>query len=73
MRVAALLRRAHVTTTPRARAHAPHRMKPDEYMKGVIYFYTDMFYVCACCAVLACLGGTGGGGAGAPPRDEEER
>jgi len=49
------------------------RMKPDEYMKGVIYFYTDMFYVCACCAVLACLGGTGGGGAGAPPRDEEER
>jgi len=50
------------------------KMQPDEYMKGVIYFYTDMFYVCACCALLACLGGGGGGGnAGAPPRDEEER
>ena len=47
------------------------KMKPDEYMKGVIYFYTDMFYVCACCALLACLGG--GGGQGAPPKDEEER
>lgn len=49
------------------------RMKPDEYMKGVIYFYTDMFYVCACCALMACLGGSGGAPAGAPPRDEEER
>merc|ERR1712167_16472 len=47
------------------------KMQPDEYMKGVIYFYTDMFYVCACCALLACLGG--GGGQGAPPKDEEER
>ena len=35
-------------------------MQPDEYMKGVIYFYTDMFYVCACCALLACMGGSGG-------------
>lgn len=50
------------------------KMQPDEYMKGVIYFYTDMFYVCACCALLACLGGGGGGNSGgAPPRDEEER
>ena len=47
------------------------KMSPDEYLKGVIYFYTDMFYVCACCALLACLGG--GGNGGAPPKDEEER
>ena len=72
---------AHAMHTPCTRhAHAMHmhmpcRMKPDEYMKGVIYFYTDIFYVCACCALLACLGGGGGGGGGggAPPRDEEER
>lgn len=48
------------------------KMQPDEYLKGVIYFYTDMFYVCACCALIACLGG-GGGNGGAPPKDEEER
>lgn len=50
------------------------KMLPDEYMKGVIYFYTDMFYVCACCALLACLGGGGGnGGGGTPPKADEER
>jgi hypothetical protein len=45
-------------------------MSPDEYMKGVIYFYTDMFYVCMCCALLACLG-SAGGGSGAPETEEE--
>jgi len=33
-----------------------HRMVPDDYMKGVIYFYTDFIYVCLCCALLSCLG-----------------
>ena len=33
------------------------RMVPDDYMKGVIYFYTDFIYVCLCCALLGCLGG----------------
>ena len=46
------------------------KMSPDEYMKGVIYFYTDMFYVCMCCALLACLG-SAGGGSGAPETEEE--
>ena len=46
------------------------KMSPDEYMKGVIYFYTDMFYVCMCCALLACLGSAGGGN-GAPETEEE--
>ena len=46
------------------------QMSPDEYMKGVIYFYTDMFYVCMCCALLACLG-SAGGGSGAPETEEE--
>lgn len=32
------------------------RMVPDDYMKGVIYFYTDFVYVCMCCALLGCLG-----------------
>ena len=31
-------------------------MVPDDYMKGVIYFYTDFVYVCMCCALLGCLG-----------------
>jgi len=35
------------------------KMSPDEYMKGVIYFYTDMFYMCACCCLIACAGGAG--------------
>ena len=47
------------------------KMSPDEYMKGVIYFYTDMFYVCMCCALLACLGSAGGGSGGAPETEEE--
>ena len=38
-------------------------------MKGVVYFYTDMFYVCMC-ALLACLG-SAGGGSGAPETEEE--
>ena len=37
-------------------------MQPDDYMKGVIYFYTDFLYVCCCCLLLGCLGGGGGGG-----------
>merc|ERR1712007_91642 len=32
------------------------KMSPDEYLKGVIHFYTDMFYVCICCCVITCLG-----------------
>jgi len=32
------------------------RMIPDDYMKGVIYFYADFVYVCLCCALLSCLG-----------------
>ena len=24
-------------------------MQPDEYMKGVVYFYTDFLLVCCCC------------------------
>ena len=37
-------------------------MQPDDYMKGVIYFYTDFLYVCCCCLLLGCLGGGGSGG-----------
>mmetsp|Transcript_73639 Transcript_73639/g.163667 ORF Transcript_73639/g.163667 Transcript_73639/m.163667 type:complete len:251 (-) Transcript_73639:454-1206(-) len=32
------------------------KLSPDEYMKGIIYFYTDMFYMCACCCLVACMG-----------------
>jgi hypothetical protein len=41
------------------------KLSPDEYLSGVLSFYTDMFYVCCCCAILACMGG---GGGGAPPK-----
>lgn len=34
------------------------KMSPDEYMKGVIHFYTDLFFVCLCCAFLSCMGST---------------
>ena len=37
------------------------RMQPDDYMKGVVYFYTDFLFMCCCCIVLSCLGGGGGG------------
>lgn len=36
------------------------RMEPDQYMKGVVYFYTDLVYVCLCCAVVGCVSGSGG-------------
>jgi len=36
------------------------KMSPDEYMKGVIHFYTDMFYMCACCCLITCMGGSRG-------------
>jgi len=35
------------------------RMQPDEYMKGVIYFYTDFIWVCLCCAILSLFSGSG--------------
>jgi len=47
------------------------KMSPDEYMKGVIHFYTDMFYMCVCCCIVACIGGAVRGGA--PPSKEESR
>merc|ERR1711972_688111 len=37
------------------------KMTPDEYLKGVIHFYTDMFYVCICCCIITCLGSAGRG------------
>ena len=36
-----------------------NRMQPDDYMKGVTYFYTDFMYACVCCALLGCLTGSG--------------
>ena len=38
-------------------------MQPDDYYKGVIHFYTDLFFVCLCCAFISCLGSTGAGDA----------
>jgi len=35
------------------------KMSPDDYMKGVIHFYTDLFFVCLCCAFLSCVGQSG--------------
>lgn len=32
------------------------RMQPDEYMKGVVYFYTDFLLVCCCCLFASCMG-----------------
>ena len=32
------------------------RMQPDDYMKGVLYFYSDFFMVCCGCLFLGCLG-----------------
>ena len=31
------------------------RMQPDDYMKGVVYFYTDFLMVCCCCLFVGCL------------------
>ena len=31
------------------------RMMPDDYMKGVVYFYTDFLMVCCCCLFVGCL------------------
>lgn len=36
-----------------------HRMAPDDYMYGVISFYTDLFFVCICCGVMSCLASSG--------------
>jgi len=36
------------------------RMRPDDYMKGVIYFYTDFLFCCCCCLFAGCM--TGGAG-----------
>ena len=30
-------------------------MQPDDYMKGVVYFYTDFLLVCCCCICAGCL------------------
>jgi len=35
------------------------KMSPDDYMKGVIHFYTDLLFVCLCCAFIACMGSSG--------------
>jgi len=32
------------------------RMQPDDYMKGVVYFYTDFLMVCCCCLFAGCVG-----------------
>lgn len=31
------------------------RMQPDDYMKGVVYFYTDFLIVCCCCLFAGCI------------------
>ena len=35
------------------------KMSPDDYMKGVIHFYTDLFFVCMCCVFLSFMGSSG--------------
>lgn len=35
------------------------RMQPDDYMKGVVYFYTDFLLVCCCCMFAGCLSSGG--------------
>jgi len=35
------------------------KMQPDDYMKGVLCLYTDLFYMCMCCC-LVCVGGSAG-------------
>lgn len=45
------------------------RMQPDEYMKGVVYFYTDFLLVCCCCMVMGCVSS----GSGAPDDAHTER
>jgi hypothetical protein len=32
------------------------KMQPDDYMKGVVYFYTDFLIVCCCCLFTSCIG-----------------
>ena len=36
------------------------KASPDEYLMTIIYFYTDLFYTCICCCLLACAASTGG-------------
>ena len=36
------------------------RMQPDDYMKGVVYFYTDFLLVCCCCLLAGCASGGSG-------------
>ena len=36
------------------------KASPDEYLMTIIYFYTDLFYTCVCCCLLACAASTGG-------------
>jgi len=31
------------------------RLQPDDYMKGVLYFYTDFLAVCCCCLLAGCV------------------
>jgi len=31
------------------------KMQPDDYIKGVIYFYTDFLTFCCCCLATACV------------------
>ena len=31
------------------------RMQPDEFMKAVVYFYTDFLMVCCCCMLMGCV------------------
>ena len=33
--------------------------QPDEYMKGVTYFYTDFLIACCCCLAAGCMSSTG--------------
>ena len=35
------------------------KMSPDEYMKAIVFFYTDMFYTCICCCMLCCAASAG--------------
>jgi len=34
------------------------KMQPDDYMAGVVCFYTDFLLVCCCCLVLGCFTGS---------------
>lgn len=32
------------------------KMEPDGYMKGIVYYYSDLGYICLCCCVLGAIG-----------------